>query len=117
MSISASFDKLAPGSWIACWGSWEICVRIVDRSWHVSVWSPARRAAHAQVAERGALLTSEGAVAWACAELRRRGAIAFVDGRRQSLEKFLAFVPAEDAVPPNTRSYDPSVAAPMMSDP
>ena len=47
------------------------------------------------VGERGVFLASEAAVAWACAELRRRGAIAFVDGRRQRLEMFLAFVRVE----------------------
>jgi hypothetical protein len=47
------------------------------------------------VGERGVFLASEAAVAWACAELQRRGAIAFVDGRRQRLEMFLAFVRVE----------------------
>jgi hypothetical protein len=99
MSISASFDKLAPGSWIACWGSWEICVRIVDRSWHVSVWSPARRVGGVHVAESGEFLTAEAGVTWACDVLQQQGARVFVDGRRRPLKRFLAFVPVEDAAP------------------
>lgn len=94
MSKSIPASSLAPGSWVTYFGAWQINIRTVGDAWHVRICSCVRGIASVQIAKRAVFETSNDAVAWACELLRQHGAFAFVDGRRQPLEKFLAFSPA-----------------------
>jgi hypothetical protein len=97
MSNSVSASSLTSGSWVARWGAWQINVRTVGDAWHVRIWSHVDGVARVQIAKRAVLPTASDAVEWACEVLRQHGAIVFVDGREQQLEKFLAFSPVQGA--------------------
>lgn len=93
-TVTIAPADLVEGSAVtARWGAWVIGIRSVDRAWHVRVWSWAH-GARVQIGKRAVLSTATEAVSWACSVLRAHGAVAFVDGRVQPLERFLAFSPA-----------------------
>lgn len=93
MSKTISASGLSPGSWSADFGAWSISVRSIGSSWTARVASRLH-GGRVRVGKRGVFTTSADAIAWTCSLLRQHGARAFVDGREQPLEMFLAFTPA-----------------------
>lgn len=90
-------SALSQGSWRAEFGLWTIWIRSVGNRWSARVASR-QHGGSVLVGKRGVFTSAAEAVEWSCSVLRGHGAVAFVDGGVQPLERFLAFTLAPDVV-------------------
>jgi hypothetical protein len=97
MSKKVSASELSSGSWSAEFGAWIIWIRSAGNSWTARVASR-RHGGRVLIGKRGVFTSAAEAVEWSCSVLRQHGAVAFVDGGVQPLERFLAFTSAPNVV-------------------
>lgn len=92
MPTALSASQLTNGSFSARWGSWTIAIRGEHETWNARVTSSVHDGS-VLIGKRAVFPSAHQAVAWACSVIKRNGGQAFVDGRQELLDKFLAFEP------------------------